>query len=234
MGLASWVVGSSLVLCGCFTADVDLTVSAEDTVSGAAVVAVDREVVAQSGPVDDVVAGLVEDVLPSEPPSGKVTTEPYADGGRVGVRVVLDEVGLEAFGPGSAGSPPVLQITREGDRYEVAGEVDLRPAALGVADDRVAQRLLRDASVSLQLTFPGLVTASNGTVEGRSVMWDLPLGEVSIPRASAQATASGSFGARLVVGLAMAAGAVLVALLVLARRRSRRAAGRHVAAAADR
>jgi hypothetical protein len=232
--LSSWLTVSSLVLCGCFTADVDLTVSAQNTVSGQAVVAVDRAVVARSGPVDDVVAGLVEDVLPGEPPSGTVTTEPYADDERVGVRVVLDEVGLVAFGPGATGSTTVLQITREADRYQVAGEVDLRPAALGVADDPAGQRLLRDASVSLRLTFPGLVTASNGTVEGRSVRWDLPLGEVSMPRASAEATPTGSFGARVVVGLAMVAGAVMVVLLVSARRRSRRAEGRHAAAAADR
>ena len=222
---------SSLVLSGCFTADVDLTVSPEGSVSGQAVVAVDREVVARSGPVDDVVARLVEDVLPTEPPSGTVTTEPYADDERVGVRVVLDDVGLEAFGAVSVGSTPVLQITRDGDRYQVAGEVDLTPATLEVADDPAAQRLLRDATVSLQITFPGPVTTSNGVVDGRTVRWDLPLGELSMVEASAVAAPKGSSGVWL-AGLALVGCVALVVVVVRRRRRPDR--GRHVSSSGDR
>jgi len=222
-------------LTGCFTADVRLTVASDDTVSGAAVVAVDRAVVARSGSVTHVVTELVHDVLPDDPPSGSVTTSPYEDADRVGVTVVLSDVGLDAFAGTAGGGAPVLQITRDGDHYLVSGRIDLTPRAMGVEDDVRAQRLLVDATVSLQLTFPGPVVTTNGSIDAGDrdrVAWNLPMGEATDLQATAQAAPTAHTWP-------LAAAAVVVVLVVSAaafvlRLRSRRAGGRHAHRSSDR
>ncbi|MFZ0324091.1 MAG: hypothetical protein WAN48_08180 [Actinomycetes bacterium] len=247
------------VLSGCFTAAVDLTINSDDTVSGQAVIAVDKSVVRRSGPVDNVVADLVDRLVPSDPPSGSVTTQPYREGDRVGVRVELVDVGLDAFGGGAGSKPPLLQITRSGQRYLVTGQVDLTPASLGVAQDAKARRLLTQAEVSLRIRFPGPVTSTNGQVsasDDQTVVWRFTMGAKTDIVAAAQANQSVQsvqsvwtmltmltrlLRSRWVLaGVAVTALAVVGSLALLvwwavrSRRRTGRTHGRHVAQQHDR
>jgi hypothetical protein len=222
------VVVAATGLTGCFTADVRLTVTADDTVSGEAVVAVDRAVVERSGSVTDVVADLVRDVLPTDPPSGSVTISPYEDPDRVGVTVALADVGLEAFSGATDGAAPVLQITRDDDHYLVSGRVDLTWQSLKVEDDPKAQQLLAEATVSLQLTFPGPVVTTNGSIDDADrnrVAWDLPMGETSDLQAVAETAPSpNSMLFAAATGVLLLAGVGTAIALLLRRRRGH---GRH-------
>ena len=228
------VVVATTGLTGCFTADVRLTVAADDTVSGEAVVAVDRAVVERSGSVTDVVADLVRDVLPTDPPSGSVKISPYEDPERVGVTVALADVGLEAFSGATDGAAPVLQITRDDDQYLVSGRVDLTWQSLGVEDDPKAQQLLTEATVSLQLTFPGPVVTTNGSVDDADqnrAAWNLPMGETSDLQAAAETAPSANTPL-----FAVAAGGLLLAVVGTAfvlRLRRHRGHGRHAHRSSD-
>ena len=98
----------ALLLAGCFKVNMDLEVSADDMVSGTAVIAVDESLLELSGQsVDDLFAEM--DL--SDLPEGS-TAEPYEEDGFVGQRITIEAVPLvrvrrerDPFGRGDGGRP---------------------------------------------------------------------------------------------------------------------------------
>jgi hypothetical protein len=233
VGVGSGLVLLCSVLSGCFTADVRLTVSSDDTVSGTAVVAVDRAAAVAAGGVPALVRQLEQRAVPSDVPApGRVETNPYRDARRVGVRITLTDVGLDAFGGSPEPGRPSLAIVRSGDEFVVSGSIDLTRTGLQVGGDLNTLRALSAADVSVRLTFPGEVLQSNGDVAGRTVAWTARPGEVTtlIARASAvggsPGAATGTSGRGWTWAVVAGVGVIVLSLVGLLAHRMMRASRR--------
>ncbi len=153
-----------LVLAGCVRVDGELTVNgtadeSPDTVSGTMLVAVSDEwAIAQgSDPAD--LAAAIEEELAAQPDAG-VTGEPYAQDGYTGTTLTFTDLPIERLTQATDGA---ISITRDGDRYEVRGDVSV----LDSGDQEVPW------SVALSVTLPEEVTEHNGTLDGRTVTWSI-------------------------------------------------------------
>ncbi|GIU99928.1 MAG: hypothetical protein KatS3mg014_1544 [Actinomycetota bacterium] len=209
------LAGLALLLTGCLKLDIDLRIQPDDTVDGAVVFAVAKDLVELGG-------GSFEDIVQETPfPSDVegVRVEEYDDGDFVGQRYVFDGVALEMFA--ASPDPDSLRIVREGDTFRVSGALDLAGPTGVTGPDPAA--LFSSAEIRVAITFPGEVISSNGKVEGTTVVWEPKFGE----RLEIQATGSaipsgGGFGAMtvalLVVGVV--ALAAIAALVVTSRRRA--------------
>src|SRR5688572_32506219 len=122
------VLGSgvlAVLLAGCFKVDMDLDVTADNTVSGTAVVAVEESLLELSGQNVD---QLFADMDLSELPPGS-SAEPYEEDGFVGRQITFEDVPLDEFtGNGTlsgTASGEDLNIVREGDEFRVTGGFDM-------------------------------------------------------------------------------------------------------------
>ena len=122
------VLGSAalaLLLAGCFKVNMDLDVTADNTVSGTAVIAVEESLLELSGQSVD---QLFADMDLSELPPGS-KAEPYDEDGFVGRQITFEAVPLGEFtGNGAlsgAASGEDLNIVREGDEFRVTGGFDM-------------------------------------------------------------------------------------------------------------
>lgn len=151
-----------LALSGCLRFTADLTVSQENTVTGAYVVAVptgtgeslgmsDKEVAQELWADTDLGDGL-----------SNATIDGYREGEWSGVVVRFTDEPLSAFAPTS----DRWGITRQGDTFVVSGVMS---GSSLTEDEAQAGQTAPDVRVSL--TFPGSVTSSNGEVRGRTVTW---------------------------------------------------------------
>jgi hypothetical protein len=200
----------ALLLAGCVKIDMDLEVSADNTVSGSAILAVDQNLVELSGQTPE---QLFQEVDISDLPEG-ATVEPYEDEGFVGRQVNLDDVPLSEFTGGGTlgGSGEQLSITRVGDEFHVAGRLDMSGAEFSAG--QVPKQFLDSMQFTISITFPGPVQSSTGSVDGNTVTWEPRIGQNTEIRAVASAIPSG--GSRwLLIVLVAAGAAILGALLFL-------------------
>lgn len=223
-----------LALSGCFRVDVALTVSSANAVNGTAVIGVDRSVAQSAGGAKALVERLTKQLMPQDVPTpGRITSQPFQDASHVGVTLTLNDVPLSAFAADTSHGPSWLSITRDGDRFVVAGAVDLTPATLHTESDPALQQQLKSATVSVSLTFPGPVPESNGQISGNTVSWQPPMGQLTHLAASASAgDSAGSSGVPLfpwavVAGGVLLAVVVLLGIVLVLRSRARAARGRH-------
>jgi len=218
-----------LALAGCFRVDVALTVSSADAVNGSAVVAVDRSVAQSAGGTKALVERLTKQLMPQDVPApGRITSQPFHDTSHVGVTLTLSDVPLSAFAADTTHGPSWLSITRDGDRFVVAGAVDLTPETLHTQSDPALQQQLKTATVSVRLMFPGPVTQSNGQVSGNAVSWRPPMGQLTPLAASAsEGDSVGSSGVlfpwSVVAGGVLLAGVVLFGIVLVLRSHARAA-----------
>ena len=230
----------TLSLTSCLKLDMALTVSSDDTVDGALVFAVNKELLELTGQSVDDFLGQTQ--VPSDVPGA--SQEPYEDDRFVGTKVVFDSVPLAELQQGSATDS--LSIVREGDRFEVSGVLDLSTAdqeLQGNPFEGQIQEAFDTAELRVAVTFPGEVIQTNGQVEGTTVVWEPKFGVRTKMTAVASATGDGAEAAGedgsggseasggdsggttllwVILGLALIAG--LVALF-LVMRRGRSAAG---------
>lgn len=159
--LAVVVAAIALLTTGCLRAQVAAAIRSDDTVTGemvlATVVAADTE------------AGAV--VTPPDELRSRVRTQPYRQDGYAGTRLLFEGLTFEEFGSltGSEGAPSDrldFELRRAGDLVLFTGRVDLTEVA---APERV--------DVTVRLTFPGRVTATNGQLTGNEVAWRPAPGE---------------------------------------------------------
>jgi hypothetical protein len=209
----------ALLMSACLKLDMDLEVTADNTVNGSVIFAVERSVL-------DLAGGSVEDFLgtdaplPSDVPG--VSVEDYDEGDFVGQRYTFDAVPLERFNEGS--DPDQLSITREGDVFRVSGVLDLASGLTGTTGltGIDPSEFLQGAELQIRLTFPGEVTETNGEADGNTVTWVPEFGE----RLELQATASAVGGGGdsnltlwLIIGGVVVVLAIVAAVVLSQRRR---------------
>lgn len=210
LALLGTVAALLLVLSGCMKVDLQATFSADDTVDGTMLVAVDKELLETTG-------GSVDDLLGSEEDlfeSGTTTSEPYEDDEFVGRTYTFATIPLEEFG-----GDEELKVTHADGTFTVDGQLDLSTEELG--EDATG------GDVSITFTFPGDVEESNGTIDGNSVTWQGQAGDVMELDAVANDSGNGFPVLTLVwllVGLVIL-GLVVGITVALVRRRSSRKAG---------
>jgi hypothetical protein len=205
----------AVLLTACFRAEIDLTVSADNTISGTVLLAYERagleELDRDPREVqDELLADLDFDL-----PEG-MTCEAWDDDAYIGARCDLEQVTFDAFSLTDTFQQEIV-IVREGDRIRLF-------AVINLGDVPVSNAELIDAfDVQIRVTFPGRVLSQeNGQIDGQTVTWSLQPGEQTEIGAVAEAGASADqvpWGPAIGVLLAL----TLVAL-VLAVRRSRRPA----------
>jgi hypothetical protein len=217
--------GLALLLSACLKLDVDLQVNADNTVGGAIIFGVDKQLLELSG-------SSIEDVLDTTAPIPEdvegVTTEPFEDDRFAGQRFTFEGVPLEEFSSGD------LAITRDGDVFTVNGVLDLSSGLSGATGLSGLsgpfgnpEELFRNAEMQVRITFPGEVTEANGEVDGTSVTWVPVVGERLEIHATAGAVDSGASNLTLllIIGAVVLAAAIAIGIVVMSRRRPPAAAG---------
>jgi hypothetical protein len=211
----------ALLLSACLKLDMDLQVSEDNTVSGSMIFGVDKQLLELTG-------GSIEDFLGTDSPlpsdAEGVSTEPFEDDEFIGQRFVFDSVPLAQLASGGADE---LQITREGDTFNVSGALDLSSGltgatgATGASGFPGAEQFLQGADLKIKITFPGPVTDANGEVDGNSVTWIPVVGERLELRATASAIPSGgdsNLTMLLIIAAVIVALAIVVGIVVAQRR----------------
>jgi hypothetical protein len=208
----------ALLLASCFKVDMNLDVSQDNTVSGSAVIAVDKQLVALSGQnVDD----LFKNADPTNLPPG-ASIAPYDDGDFVGQEITFDSVPLEKFSGANdplTGAGEELSITRQGDEFHVSGNLDMSGREF-TGNDQIPQPILDSFEFVISITFPGEVKSATGEIDGNTVTWEPKFGENNRIEAVASAIPSG--GSPL-VWILIAAGVLIVLLVAFLLIRARRA-----------
>ncbi|HEX6231427.1 MAG TPA: hypothetical protein VF029_06910 [Actinomycetota bacterium] len=215
---AAAVGALAVLLSACLKLDMDLSVNADDTVSGTVVFALDKQLLELTGQ-------SAEDLLGTDAPvptdAEGVSTERYEDDRFQGQRYSFESVSLARFNEG--GDPDALQIVRDGDAFRVTGVLDLSEATggTGVTGFPDLEGAFEGAELRIRMTFPGEVTESNGTVDGNTVTWEPRIGERTEIRATGSAIEGAGGGSNLAIILAIVGVVVVLAIVVaiLAHRR---------------
>ena len=154
------------VLTGCFRFTSDLEVTADNTVSGEYVVAVENGTGETLGTTD---RELAQELWADTKFGDALHTErisDYSADGYTGISIVFTDEPLAAFAP----TPEHWGIVREGDEFVVTGQVSGGAAGTpepGTDPDESAP------DIHVTLTFPGPVTEANGDINGRTVTWEV-------------------------------------------------------------
>jgi len=220
----------AIMLSSCIKLNMDLTISTDNTVSGSAIVAIDKQLLALSGqPVDQIFGG---DTIAPAGTQG-ITTADYEDDTFVGQEITFEGASIAALS--DSGDADALTIVRDGDVFVVTGALDMTNDTGGDAGNEAVQNALATADISISLTFPGPVTSSNGEIDGNTVSWSPKVGERTELQAQGSAIPSGSSSSP-VLWIVIAGVAVLVAfggVMMMRRRYLATAAGPSDAAASE-
>lgn len=208
-----------------------LAVNADDTVSGQLLLTA-RKTVLTSGN-RTVEAGFAElrQNIPALPPGAETR---YEDGRVFGFQITYQNTPLSDFNSES------VKLVRDGDLYRFTLPLDPKKYGGKIAEQhpQSQQDFLRLMSFEISVTFPGPVRETNGTVNGRSVSWQVGSNQnkpaelravaEAPPRPSAAATDdddAGGFPWLLVVGGVVGLLVVAVVVLLLRRRTAATAPG---------
>lgn len=206
----------AVLLSACLKLDMDLQVSAEDTVSGSVIFAMDKDLLELTGQ-------SVEEVLGADAPvptdAQGVSAEAYEDDRFAGQRFSFDAVPLAQFNQGE--DPESLTIVREGDTFRVSGVLDLS-GATGATGVPGFEDAFQGAELRIRISFPGDVADANGAIDGNTVTWEPRIGERLELQATASAIQSAGAGSNMTLILIIV-GVVVVAVaavaVVMGRRR---------------
>ncbi|MFD2794262.1 LppM family (lipo)protein [Promicromonospora vindobonensis] len=155
----------ALTLTGCVRLDLRTTLTDHDTADGTLVIAVADDAAGMFGGDPADVWAQYKDAVVGDVPDA-VTEEPYAEDGYTGSRYVFDDEPVATLATISDGD---LRVTREGDEYVVSGVLDLSKRVEGI--EEVPEGALGSVDATIELTFPGPVTETNGEVDGSTVTW---------------------------------------------------------------
>ena len=198
----------------CFRAEIDLTVAADNTVSGTALLAYERAGLQElDRDAQDAQDELLSD-LDLDAPAG-MTCEAWDDDEFIGAQCALERVTFDELSLTDTFGQEVV-IVREGDKIRLFAAIDLSDVPLSDPE------LIDAFEVQIRVTFPGpVISQENGQVEGQTVSWSLPPGERTEIGAVAE---TGQAGNEVPLGPAIGV-LLLVTLvaLVLALRRSQAA-----------
>lgn len=213
----------AVLLTGCIKLNVDFNVSSDNKVSGTMIFAFSKQLLQLTGQsAEDLIGSSVP--IPSDLQG--VSSKPYDDGEFVGQEFSFDSVPLTQFD--SSGDPEALSIVREGDTFKVSGVLDLSSAtgASGATGSIPGvDQALAGAGIRISITFPGEVTDTNGTVDGRTVTWSPKIGDRLELRATASAIGSGSSSTSTILLIGGIALGVIMVIVVIAKVMKRRTGG---------
>jgi len=204
------------LLSSCIKLNMDLTVSTDNTVSGSAIVAIDKQLLALTGQaVDQIFDG---DTIAPAGTQG-VTTKDYEDDTFIGQEITFEGASIAALGESE--DADALKIVREGDVFTVTGALDMTNDAGGDATNGAVEDALASADIRISITFPGPVSSSNGEVKGNTVSWSPKVGQRTELQAQAGAIPSGSSSSPVLwVVIAAAVAVVVIGAVMMMRRRS--------------
>jgi len=204
-----------VLLSSCIKIDMDLTVSTDNTVSGSAIVAVDKQLLALSGqPVDQIFGG---DTIAPAGTQG-ITTSDYEDDTFIGQEIAFDGAPIEALS--DSGDADALKIVREGDVFTVTGVLDMTNDTGGEDTNEAVQNAPQTADIRIPITFPGPVTPANGKIDGNSVSWSPKVGDRTELQAQASAIPSGSSSSVSWIVIAVVVVLIVIGGVMMMRRRS--------------
>lgn len=212
-------------LTGCMKLDLDLTVGSDDTLDGTVVLALDKSVLKMGGKDPEQAFANAESGMSDELPEGS-RTEVYDDGKYYGKKIIYDDLPLADFNSGKPGAP---SLTHADGRFVFTADLGTGVADLGQQAE-LMRPFLSGIRITFAVTFPGEVIEhdSRAVVDGRTVRWDLQIGEDNKLRAVAAdssfpwpvvAVVGGVLGMLVIVG-------IVVLAVWLTRRGSAGAAGR--------
>ncbi|MET7669522.1 LppM family (lipo)protein [Micromonospora luteifusca] len=213
-------------LSSCMQLNMGLTVNADDTVDGQLLLTAQKSLLSSRNKNIPAAFAELRQNIPALP-QGEETG--YEDDKLFGSQISYNKAPLAGFDTES------VKLVRDGDLYRFTLPLDPSKYGGKVAQQNPQQQqaFLKLMSFEISVTFPGRVIDSNGTVNGRSVSWQVDSNQdkptelravaEAPPRPSpspAAASDDGGFGWPLVVGgvlLLLLLGAVGV-LLLLRRR----------------
>ena len=209
-------------LTGCMKLDLDMTVNSDDTLDGTVVLALDKSVLKLSGKDPEQAFSSAESGM-SDLPEGS-RTEVYDDGKYYGKKIVYDDLPLADFNSGKPGAP---SLTHADGKYVFTADLGTGVADLG-RQAELMRPFLSGIRITFAVTFPGEVVEhdSRAVVDGRTVRWDLQVGEDNKLRAVAE---DSSFPWPVVavvggvLGLLVIAGIVVLAVSLSRRQRAAQA-----------
>jgi len=194
-----------LALSGCLRYNVDITLDSDNKASGTVVTAVQEGIGEQLG------AGSDEEALAElfsensfDTESGDFSSSDYAEDDYIGKMYTFDGLALDQLDAFSE----LFTVERVGDEYIVSG--DSAPTPEGELEQVPA-----GAESMLTITFPGEVTDHNGTLDGKTVTWDL-FTQTEPISATAGATSASSFPMWFPMWIVFVALAILVVLIGVA------------------
>jgi hypothetical protein len=148
---------------------VEVELKPNDMAVSSVVLAVEDKYLDQTGQSpDDVIDALTEGQ--GDPAQDADRTEDFQQDGYTGTRYVYPRAKIGGVGA-RVGWP--IKVVRTGDDYVVSGTLDLTEESLGSRGGASVDNL----SVTVDITFPGTVKDSNGTIDGSSVRWEPTVGE---------------------------------------------------------
>lgn len=213
-----------LVLAGCVRIEGELSINgtssdAPDTVSGTMLVAVSDEWAIAHGEDPTNIPDAIAEELAANPDSG-LTGEPYEQDGYTGTTLTFDDVPIDRLTQSTDGA---LSITRDGDAYVVRGDL----SALDRDPDDADAADTPPWTAAVSITFPEDVTDHNGTLDGRTVSWELDESSEDATMYAMSAVGPISWWTRVPVALWVLVGLAAVGAVVagvLGRRFKRRQA----------
>lgn len=225
------VAALMVVMTGCVKLDTALDVHSDDTVSGTVIVGLSKSL---AGKATSTERDPFAPPSKSELPPGADATE-WADNMYQGFNITYHDVRLadlntaadaNATATGAESWRGVFRITHNDGDYTFTWDLgDLSSvSADGGTDERgneSARRALRSAKTRVQITFPGKVEKTNGTVgdDGKTVTWRPKLGSSSL---TLRAVAKDSAHPWQRVTWSLLGIAVVVVVVAVIRRHSRR------------
>jgi hypothetical protein len=174
-------------LAGCMRLHFGFTVNPDDTVAVTTLLAYEGSILEEAAQAK---GQTVEEFLAEsgvdkqlQRLGGRATVEDYRADGYTGWVITgeeLDPLGAVTV-PGQLGRAGTLELSREGDSFVLAGEIDVQqlPGDLSAwgADTPEAQAMLKDIDFQFAFTFPGPVTSASGAVDGNTVTFAPKWGE---------------------------------------------------------
>lgn len=224
LGSIAVLLSTVVLTAGCVKLEIDLNVSADDTVSGTMVFAVAKSLVELS-PEGSEGSPTTDNLFESNP---FVKAEPYDDGDFVGSLYIFQGIPLSQFKP-DIGDGSAFAIERQGDNIVVSGVLDTSSQGEELESnpfaDSIMETIAETTSIRVSITMPGEILETNGEVLGQTITWNGVFGEKLDLRAVSISPPS-PLSNLLVVGSLAAGVAILVTILAfVARKRQKTPVG---------
>lgn len=156
-----------LALTGCMQLNLGLTVNADDTVDGQLLLTARKSLLTSTNKAVPAAFAELRQNIPTLP-AGEETV--YEDASHYGAQIAYRKIPLKDFTSES------VKIVKDGDLHRFTLPLDPTRYGGKVAEQNPQnkQTFMKLMSFEISVTFPGRVIDTNGTVNGRSVSWQVP------------------------------------------------------------